>query len=68
MGVKVWYMANSIFKFESNFEVYCRKSQVLEGDKLIAWREFHLVHNVVLHLLDGYNKKGHVVRGSSKLL
>ena len=60
-GFKVWYFANEASKFVWNFDNYCRKSNnggVTPSNMVCG--EQTLAHNVVLKLLKGLEKRGHV--------
>jgi len=58
--IKAWCLANSISTFVWNFEIYCRKSIVVEG--VLTTRESTLAHNSMLNLLVGHERKGHIIK------
>jgi hypothetical protein len=60
-GFKVWCLADSITKFVSNFQIYVGKSQDVDEEAQRACRDSTVAHGVVVDLLDGHEKKVHVV-------
>ena len=68
-GLKVWCLACSTLTYIWNFEVYCRKENILlivaenvdESLTLVQHSEPKLAHNVVLRMVEGLLQVNHIV-------